>query len=118
MRKLPTVEASCCLPTKERSVRPDRADGCDSDAAELIDAAQLFRAVGDPTRLAILRQLRSQEEVCACDFVACCDVAQPTVSHHLKVLREAGLVSADKRGIWMYYRLNASALDRLRRYVP
>jgi len=116
MRKLPTVERSCCVPAGGSSGPEEGAGGL--DAAELVVVAQLFRAVGDPTRLAILRQLRTQEEVCACDFVACCDVAQPTVSHHLKVLREAGLISADKRGIWMYYRLNAPALDQLRRFVP
>ena len=60
----------------------------------------LLQAAADPTRLSILRQLASGEPVCACDFTACCDVAQPTVSHHLKVLREAGWVTTERRGTW------------------
>lgn len=84
----------------------------------LEEAALLFRALGDETRLAILRQLRDQGEVCACDFVACCTKAQPTVSHHLKVLRDAGLVDADKRGLWVHYRLNAEKAERVRDLLP
>ena len=87
-------------------------------AAELSEAARLFRALGDETRLAILRQLREQGEVCACDFVAGCSVAQPTVSHHLKVLREAGLVRGERRGLWIYYRIEPAALDRVRELLP
>ena len=85
---------------------------------ELERAAHLFRALADPARLAILKQLRVGGEMCACDFVAGCGLAQPTVSHHLKVLREAGLVEADKRGQWVIYRLNAPALEALRVLVP
>jgi ArsR family transcriptional regulator, arsenate/arsenite/antimonite-responsive transcriptional repressor len=73
---------------------------------------QLLQALADPTRLAIVRQLASDREVCACDFTSCCDVAQPTVSHHLKVLREAGWVSSERRGSWIWYRLNADAVAR------
>jgi ArsR family transcriptional regulator len=79
--------------------------------------ARVLKALADETRLGIVLQLREQGEVCQCDFVACCTVAQPTVSHHLKVLREAGLVLAEKRGVWMHYRLNAGALEVLRRYL-
>ena len=82
------------------------------------EAAKLFRALADETRLAILRQLRDQGEVCACDFQACCTLAQPTVSHHLKVLREAGLVATEKRGLWVHYRLNSGNLERLRALLP
>ncbi len=92
--------------------------GCQRRWPELAEGARLFKALADETRLAILRQLREREEVCACDFVACCDVAQPTLSHHLKVLREAGLIKGDKRGLWIYYRLNPEALQRLREYLP
>jgi len=74
----------------------------------------LLQAAADPTRLAILRQLSEAPEVCACDFTACCDVAQPTVSHHLKVLREAGWVDAERRGTWVWYSLRPSAVARLR----
>ena len=84
----------------------------------LEEAAKLFKALADETRLAILRQLREQGEVCACDFLACCELAQPTVSHHLKVLRRAGLVHAEKRGLWVYYTLNDEKLQALKRQVP
>ncbi len=74
--------------------------------------ALLLQGAADPTRLAILRQLASAPEVCACDFTDCCDVAQPTVSHHLKVLREAGWVTSDRRGSWVWYRLRPEAVAR------
>ena len=76
---------------------------------------QLLQAAADPTRLAIIRQLSTDPQVCACDFTACCDVAQPTVSHHLKVLREAGWVSTERRGTWIWYRLRPEAAERFRR---
>ncbi len=84
----------------------------------LSEGARLFKALGDETRLAILRQLREQGEVCACDFVACCNVAQPTVSHHLKVLRQAGLVRGERRGLWIYYRIEPEAFERVRELLP
>jgi ArsR family transcriptional regulator len=73
---------------------------------------QLLQAAADPTRLAILRQLSGGDAVCACDFTACCDVAQPTVSHHLRVLREAGWVTSERRGSWVHYRLRSEAVAR------
>jgi ArsR family transcriptional regulator, arsenate/arsenite/antimonite-responsive transcriptional repressor len=75
---------------------------------------RLFQALADPTRLAIVRELAGASEVCACDFTSCCDVRQPTVSHHLKVLREAGVIEGERRGTWIYYRLVPAAADRLR----
>ncbi len=74
----------------------------------------LLQAAADPTRLAILRELSDEESVCACDFTACCDVSQPTVSHHLKVLREAGWVDSERRGTWIWYRLRPEAVGRFR----
>ena len=74
---------------------------------------RLFAALADPTRLAIVRQLASESETCACDFISCCDVGQPTVSHHLRVLREAGIVTSERRGQWIFYRLEASVSERL-----
>ena len=74
----------------------------------------LLQAVADPTRLAILRQLAVGDGVCACDFTACCDVAQPTVSHHLKVLRQAGWVRSERKANFIYYHLRPEALDRFR----
>ena len=76
--------------------------------------ALLFQGAADPTRLAILRQLAGGDEVCACDFTACCEVAQPTVSHHLKVLREAGWVTSQRRASWVYYRIRPEAVARMR----
>ena len=77
----------------------------------------LLQAAADPTRLAILRQLSEEESVCACDFTATCDVSQPTVSHHLKVLREAGWVDSERRGTWIWYRIRPEAVERMRDLV-
>ena len=74
----------------------------------------LLQAAADPTRLAILRELSSEGLVCACAFTSCCDVAQPTVSHHLKVLREAGWISGERRGTWIWYSIRPEALTRFR----
>jgi ArsR family transcriptional regulator len=73
---------------------------------------RLLAALADPTRLAIVRQL-AEGETCACDFTSCCDVGQPTVSHHLRVLREAGVVISERRGQWIWYDLDPSVADRL-----
>jgi ArsR family transcriptional regulator len=75
---------------------------------------QLLQALGHPTRLSIVRELAGSSEVCACDFTECCGVRQPTVSHHLRILREAGVIEADRRGTSIWYRLVPSAADRLR----
>ena len=74
---------------------------------------RLLSALADPARLAIVRQLASDVETCACDFTTCCDVSQPTVSHHLRVLREAGIVTSERRGQWIFYRLSADTAERL-----
>lgn len=74
--------------------------------------ARLLQGAADPTRLAILRQLAGSDGVCACDFTACCAVAQPTVSHHLKVLRESGWVRSERRASWVYYFLRPEAVER------
>ena len=74
----------------------------------------LLQAVADPTRLAILRQLSRDGAVCACDFDDCCSVGQPTVSHHLRILREAGWVNSERRGTWIYYQIEPGALARFR----
>ncbi|MCL4534987.1 MAG: metalloregulator ArsR/SmtB family transcription factor [Bacteroidetes bacterium] len=102
-------DKSCCAPADA---------SCERLYAGLEEAARLFRALADETRLAILRQLRERGEVCACEFLACCELAQPTVSHHLKVLRDAGLVNAVKRGLWVHYTLNTAKLDALRSLLP
>jgi ArsR family transcriptional regulator len=83
------------------------------DAAPL---AQAFAALGDPARLRLLSLIGSQPagEVCACDLVEPLGKSQPTVSHHLKVLYEAGLVERDKRGSWVWYRAVPERLAALR----
>jgi ArsR family transcriptional regulator len=91
-------------------------------ATSLDPDVRLLAALADPTRLAIIRQLANETEVCACDFTSCCEVGQPTVSHHLRVLREAGVVSSERRGQWIFYRLEPSTSERLgalaRSFVP
>lgn len=67
----------------------------------------LFRALGDPTRLEVFRAVAGNGgPICVCDLVARFDVGQPTISHHLKVLREAGLVTCERRGVWAHYDLD------------
>jgi ArsR family transcriptional regulator len=74
---------------------------------------QLLAALADPTRMEILRELAAAPEVCACDFTSCCDVSQPTVSHHLKVLRDAGAVTSERRGNWVFYSIAPNLGERL-----
>ena len=83
------------------------------DIVNNVDDVKILQAIAEPTRLAIVRQLASTGEVCACDFTECSGVSQPTVSHHLKVLREAGVVSCERRGTWIYYRLEPKAAARI-----
>jgi len=73
----------------------------------------LLAALADPTRLEILRQLAGSAEVCACDFTDCCGVTQPTISHHLKVLRDAGAVVSERRASWVFYRVAPNLIERL-----
>lgn len=78
------------------------------------ESAALFKAIADPHRLTILATLaRAEEEVCVCDFTEGLPLNQPTVSHHLRILREAGLVTCERRGTWVYYRLAQDARERL-----
>ncbi len=87
--------------------------------AEIIErdfeaSAALFKAVADPYRLTMLAMLAaSKDEVCVCDFTDALPLNQPTVSHHLRILREAGLVTCERRGTWVYYRPAPDALERL-----
>lgn len=71
---------------------------------------RLLAALADPVRLDILHELAGSAEVCACDFTECCDVSQPTISHHLKVLREAGAVVSERRGNSIFYRISPNLL--------
>ncbi len=100
MKTLPVL---CCGPTT-----PALA----ADEADLLAAR--FKALADPARVAIVNRLAASDEVCVCNFVDALDLAQPTVSHHLKILRDAGLVESTRRGTWAYYRLVPEAVDALR----
>ncbi len=97
---------------------PSANDTKDGQRPFLAQAAKAFRALGDETRLAILALLRDRGRLCACEFLGCCSLSQPTLSHHLKVLREAGLVKAEKHGLWVHYSLNQAAVDELKRMLP
>ena len=77
--------------------------------------ARLLHALADPMRLAIVRQLAAERETCACDLTVGIELSQPTVSHHLRVLREAGVVEAERRGTWVYYTLQRDPIERLAR---
>lgn len=93
----------------QRCCAPAEVDPTDRTA----DAA-LFKALADPHRLAMLATLaRAADEVCVCDFTDALPLEQPTVSHHLRILREAGLATCERRGTWVYYRLAVDARDRL-----
>jgi len=108
-------------PIPKSSAEPSAGDACCGGAASKLtsdEAEQLahqLAAVADPVRLQMLSIIAgaSSGEVCACDFVGPIDKSQPTVSHHLKVLSEAGLIEGDKRGRWIWYRLAAGRLDGL-----
>jgi ArsR family transcriptional regulator, arsenate/arsenite/antimonite-responsive transcriptional repressor len=76
---------------------------------------QLLQAAADPIRLRMLRQLALGDAVCACDFVADATVTQPTISHHLRVLRESGWVTTERRGTWIWYSLRPEAAQRFAR---
>lgn len=82
------------------------------------EEAEIFKALGDPHRLSIIATLASaKDEVCVCDFTAGLTLNQPTVSHHLRWLRETGLVTCERRGTWVYYRLAPGVAARLRKIV-
>jgi ArsR family transcriptional regulator, arsenate/arsenite/antimonite-responsive transcriptional repressor len=91
----------CCAPKFRPSV----------DAPTALEKAKVFRALGDPVRLRILSMLAKHEgEVCVCDIVSMFDVGQPTISHHLSVLRETGLVGVVRRATWAYYAIDRRAV--------
>ena len=97
---------ACCAPV--------RTDVLDEDQAALL--AHSFAALADPIRLRLLSSIAASgaDEVCACDLVEPSGRSQPTVSHHMKILVDAGLVAREKRGLWVWYRLVPSRLDALR----
>jgi DNA-binding transcriptional ArsR family regulator len=83
-------------------------------ADDFSEQAALLKALADPHRLAILATLaRAENEVCVCDFTSGLPLNQPAVSHHLKILRDTALVTCERRGTWVYYRLAEDARQRL-----
>ena len=102
MKTIATLPSSCCAPGAPPLSTEDRAD-----------LAARFKALSDPSRVAIVNRLAGAGEVCVCAFVGDLGLSQPTVSHHLRVLREAGLVEARRRGTWAYYRLVPETVSAL-----
>jgi ArsR family transcriptional regulator, arsenate/arsenite/antimonite-responsive transcriptional repressor len=103
MQALPVLQPICCSP-----------DVAPLPPKEAENAARFFKALSDPTRVAIVNRLAAADECCVCDLNAAFELSQPTISHHLKVLREVGLVESTRRGTWAYYRLVPEAVDALR----
>jgi ArsR family transcriptional regulator len=103
MKTIATLPVMCCGPATE-PLEPHDAESL----------AARFRALADPTRVAIVNRLAASAECCVCDLNAAFDLSQPTISHHLKVLRDAGLVESSRRGTWAYYRLVPDAVRELR----
>ncbi len=85
--------------------------GADLDAREAERLATALRVVADPARLRLLNLISSTDEVCVCDLAEPLGLSQPTVSHHLKVLTDAGFLEREKRGRWVYHRLVRDRLD-------
>lgn len=75
--------------------------------------AGLLKALADPVRLRLMSMIAAADEVCVCELMVPFDVSQPTISHHLKVLRSAGLVDSERRGTWVYYRAEREALHAI-----
>lgn len=102
---------------------PDRERGvcCDltlEPAAKAADTVAVLKALADPTRLRMVLALRAAKEpICVCDFTAALALSQPTVSHHVARLREAGLVEVTRKGVWAYYRLSRHLPEPVRRIV-
>jgi ArsR family transcriptional regulator len=98
------VEA-CAIPLVREPVSEAAAAGL----------AQVFKALGDPVRLRLVSLIGAHAggEVCVCDLTDAFELSQPTISHHLKVLRQAGIITSERRGTWVYYRLELAALDRM-----
>ena len=103
--QLPMQTEPCCTPLVREPLTEDWAG----------DLARMFKALGDPVRLQLLSRVASHAggEACVCDLSVGFDLTQPTISHHLKVLRETGLLQCERRGTWVYYWVVPSALAQL-----
>jgi ArsR family transcriptional regulator len=105
MTLTPVQTVACCSPLSREPLSQQAADRI----------APLLKALADPVRLRLMSLVASREggEACVCELNDAFDLSQPTISHHLKVLNEAGLLERDKRGVWVYYQASAAALDGL-----
>ena len=103
MQALPIPSPICCGPSTP-PLAPAEADAL----------ADKFKALADPARIAIINRLAATDECCVCDLNDALELAQSTVSHHLRVLRDAGLVESSRRGTWAFYRLKPEAIEQLR----
>ena len=101
----PADVAACCPPLSAQPMSRAQAE----------QIAPLLKALADPVRLRLMSLVASHPggEACVCDLNEAFDLSQPTISHHLKVLHEAGLLDRDKRGVWVYYRVRPDALASL-----
>jgi ArsR family transcriptional regulator, arsenate/arsenite/antimonite-responsive transcriptional repressor len=100
---LPVVGQACCPPLMVSPLSAEQSAGL----------APMFKAIGDPVRLRLLSMIASAPEVCVCDLTGAFDVSGTTISHHLRVLREAGLVDCERRATWVYYWIKPEASRRL-----
>jgi len=100
-----TEAVGCCSPLVREPLT----------APQAVELSRLFKAMGDPVRLRLLSLISSHEggEACVCDLSGVFDLTGPTISHHLKVLREAGLISGQRRGTWIYYQVHPEVLAKL-----
>ncbi len=101
----PAETAACCSPLSAQPLTMKQAE----------QVAPLLKALADPVRLRLMSLVASGEggEACVCDLNDAFDLSQPTISHHMKVLHDVGLVDRDKRGVWVYYRARPQALTAL-----
>lgn len=101
----PSTLDACCTPLAREPLSAQQAG----------ELAPMFKALADPVRLRLLSLIASHAggEACVCDLTGAFDLTGPTISHHLKVLREAGLITGDRRGTWVYYRAHPDVLARL-----
>ena len=103
---LPLADAAaCCPPLAQEPLTAEQAQ----------QVAPLLKALADPVRLRLMSLVASHPggEACVCDLTGAFDLSQPTISHHLKVLHDTGLVDREKRGVWVYYRARTAALASL-----
>jgi ArsR family transcriptional regulator len=104
MTTVRALPIACCQPLAAASLTDDEAES----------TAALFKALGDPARVKIVNLLsRSDAPACACDFEGALELSQPTVSHHLKRLAEAGLLRREQRGKWAYFSIEPDAAETL-----